>query len=87
MLSERVDLRGGEGFGLHGRDPSGVGCVGGMPEGRDRVDHRASVADAGPKGLRLRQGREFLPRAGGGRAARGGDKEGGVLQAELFVCC
>ena len=58
-----------------------------MPEGGDRVDHGAAVADRGAKGLRFGQGRELLPRAGGGRAAPGGDKVGGVLQAEFFVRC
>ena len=61
--------------------------MGGMAEGRDRVDHRAAVADRRPECLRLRQGRELLPRAGGGRPAPGGDKVGGVLEAEFFVGC
>ena len=42
---------------------SGVGDVGGMPEDGDRADHGAAVADRSPERLRLRQGRELLPRA------------------------
>ena len=49
------------------------------------LDHRAAVADAGPKGLRLGQRRKMLAGAGRGRPAPGGDKVGGVLQAEFFV--
>ena len=86
-LGERVDLRGGEGFGFHGAGPSGVGDVGRMAEGGDRVDHGAAIADRRAKSLSLGQGRELIARAGGGRAAPGGDKVGGVLQAEFFVCC
>ena len=58
-----------------------------MPDGRDRVDHGAAVADRRAKGLRFGQGRELLARAGGGRAAPGGDKVGGVFEAEFFVGC
>ena len=61
-LGERVDLRRVERFGFHGRRPSGVGDVGGMPEGGDRVDHRAPVADRGAVSLRFGQGRELLLR-------------------------
>jgi len=86
-LGERVDLRGGKGFGFRGRLPSGVGDVGGMAEGCDGVDHRAAVADRRAESLRLWQGRELLTGAGGGRAAASGDKVHGVLQAEFFVCC
>jgi hypothetical protein len=57
-----------------------------MPEASDRVDHGTAVANRGAKGLRLGQGRELLARAGGGRAAPGGNKVRGVLEAEFFVC-
>ena len=58
-----------------------------MAEGGDRVDHDAAVADRCAKSLRLRQGRELLTGAGGGRAAACGDKMRRVLQAEFFVGC
>ena len=61
--------------------------MGGMAEGGNRVDHGAAISDRRPKRLRFGQGRELLPRAGGGRAAPGSDKVRSVLQAAFFVCC
>ena len=51
----------------------------------DSADYGAAVADGGAKGLRLRERREFLAAAGGGRPAVCGHEVGGVLQAEFLV--
>lgn len=61
--------------------------MGGMPEVSDGVDHGPAVADRSPKGLSIGQRRELLAGPGGGRAAPGGDKVGGVLEAKFFVGC
>jgi hypothetical protein len=58
-----------------------------MPEVSDGVDHGPAVAYRHAKGLRLWQRRELLAGAIPGRAAACGDKVGGVLEAEFFVCC
>ena len=57
-----------------------------MAKGGDRADHGVAVADCGPKSLRFGQGGVLLARAGGGRPAARGNKVGGVLKAEFFMC-